>query len=95
MALSKEQVVHVANLARLELAPNDLDRFTDQLNQIVGHVESLKKLDTDKIEPTAHAIPVANVFREDRTRTEETREKTLGQAPDRNGNFYKVPKVIE
>ena len=95
MPLSKEQVEHVANLARLKLSPDDLQRFTDQLNQIVGHVEALKKLDTEGIEPTSHAIPVANVFREDGARSAGTREATLAQAPDRDGNFYKVPRVIE
>lgn len=95
MALTKDQVAHVARLARLELDDAALARATDQLSQILGHMEMLERITTDGIEPTSHAIPVANVFREDAAQPAGTTEATLAQAPDRDGPFYKVNKVIE
>ena len=66
MPLTKAEVEHVARLARLELSENEKEQFTGQLNDILGFVEKLNQLDTAAIEPTAHAIPVTDVFRPDR-----------------------------
>lgn len=93
--LSREDVRHVARLARLELNPTEEERFTKELNDILKFVEQLKELDTTGIEPTAHAITVRNVFRPDRVEASLDPEAALANAPDRSGNFFKVPKILE
>ena len=65
MALTRDEVLHVADLARLSLAPEEIELFTRQLNDILAYVEKLQELDTAGVEPLAHVIPVFNVFRED------------------------------
>jgi aspartyl-tRNA(Asn)/glutamyl-tRNA(Gln) amidotransferase subunit C len=95
MSLTKAEVEHVARLARLELSENEKEEFTGQLNEILDFVEKLNKLDTANIEPTAHAIPVANVFRPDQVVTSLDSELALANAPDRIGDFFKVPKTLE
>lgn len=95
MPLTKAEVEHVARLARLELSESEKEEFTGQLNDILGFVEKLNKLDTANIEPTAHAIPVTNVFRHDQAGTSLETESALVNAPDQAGNFFKVPKILE
>jgi aspartyl-tRNA(Asn)/glutamyl-tRNA(Gln) amidotransferase subunit C len=95
MSLSKSEVEHVARLARLELSEAEKDEFTGQLNGILQFVEKLNQLDTATVEPTAHAIPVTNVFRPDQVRPSLDPELALDNAPDRVDNFFKVPKVLE
>jgi aspartyl-tRNA(Asn)/glutamyl-tRNA(Gln) amidotransferase subunit C len=95
MSLTKTEVEHVARLARLELSESEQEEFTGQLNDILGFVEKLNKLDTANIEPTAHAIPVTNVFRPDQVGTSLDSELALANAPDRVDNFFKVPKILE
>jgi aspartyl-tRNA(Asn)/glutamyl-tRNA(Gln) amidotransferase subunit C len=100
MAITKKDVEQVARLARLALTEEEKDRYTAQLSSILGYVEKLKELNTDQVRPMTHAIPMANVWREDRV--EPSRPETLGSskdivgnAPDRDGPFFKVKKVIE
>ena len=95
MSLSKAEVEHVARLARLELSEAEKEEFTGQLNEILHFVEQLNQLDTKAVEPTAHAIPVANVFRQDEVKPSLDPELALANAPDRVDNFFKVPKVLE
>jgi aspartyl-tRNA(Asn)/glutamyl-tRNA(Gln) amidotransferase subunit C len=95
MSLSKAEVEHVARLARLELSEAEKEQFTGQLNEILHFVEKLNQLDTSSVEPTAHAIPVSNVFRPDRVTPSLDPELALANAPDRMDNFFKVPKVLE
>lgn len=95
MSLSKAEVEHVARLARLELSETEKEEFTGQLNEILHFVEQLNQLDTKAVEPTAHAIPVANVFRQDEVKSSLDPELALANAPDRVDNFFKVPKVLE
>jgi aspartyl-tRNA(Asn)/glutamyl-tRNA(Gln) amidotransferase subunit C len=95
MSLTKAEVEHVARLARLELSESEKEEFTWQLNEILDFVEKLNKLDTSNIEPTAHAIPVSNVFRPDQVVPSLDLEQALANAPDRMGNFFKVPKTLE
>ncbi|HYH03464.1 MAG TPA: Asp-tRNA(Asn)/Glu-tRNA(Gln) amidotransferase subunit GatC [Bacillota bacterium] len=95
MSLSKAEVEHVARLARLELSETEKEEFTGQLNEILHFVEQLNQLDTKAVEPTAHAIPVANVFRQDEVKPSLDPELALTNAPDRVDNFFKVPKVLE
>jgi aspartyl-tRNA(Asn)/glutamyl-tRNA(Gln) amidotransferase subunit C len=95
MSLSQNEVEYVARLARLELSEAEKDQFTGELNGILDFVEKLNQLDTAAVEPTAHAIPVTNVFRPDRVRPSLDPELALSNAPDRVNNFFKVPKVLE
>jgi aspartyl-tRNA(Asn)/glutamyl-tRNA(Gln) amidotransferase subunit C len=95
MSLSKAEVEHVARLARLELSEAEKEEFTGQLNGILQFVAQLNQLDTAGVEPTAHAIPVSNVFRPDRMTPSIDPELALANAPDRVDNFFKVPKVLE
>ena len=95
MSLTKVEVEHVAKLARLELSESEKDEFTRELNEILDFVTKLNELDTTGIEPTAHAIPVTNVFRPDAVTPSLDPEVTLSNAPDRIGDFFKVPKSIE
>lgn len=95
MSLTKSEVEHVARLARLALTEAEKEEFTGQLNEILGFVEKLNEVDTSGIEPTAHAIPIHNVFRADEAKPSMDPEKVLANAPDRTGDFFKVPKILE
>ncbi|HHY98190.1 MAG TPA: Asp-tRNA(Asn)/Glu-tRNA(Gln) amidotransferase subunit GatC [Firmicutes bacterium] len=95
MPISKKDVEHVANLARLELDEAEKEEFTRQLASILEYADKLKQLDTEKVNPTAHPLPVRNVFREDEVRPSLPIEEVLRNAPERSGNFFKVPKIME
>ncbi|BBA71804.1 Asp-tRNA(Asn)/Glu-tRNA(Gln) amidotransferase subunit GatC [Geobacter sulfurreducens] len=95
MKITRTDVEHVATLARLELAEDEKDRFTGQLDAILAYVEKLNELDTDGIIPTSHAVPVENAFREDEVRLSIGVENALANAPDRVEGFFRVPRVIE
>ncbi len=95
MSLSAEDVAKVALLARLRLAPGELDLFTGQLNAIVGFVEQLGELDTSGVEPLAHGVEVRNVFRDDVRGPALSREDALANAPKRNSESFLVPAVLE
>ena len=92
--LSLDDVKHVAKLARLSLSDEKLTQLTAQLESILGYVDKLGKVDTSKVEPTAHALPVHNVLREDVVEPSLPLEKVLQNAPEVDGPFFKVPKVI-
>ncbi len=95
MKITRTDVEHVATLARLELAEDEKDRFTGQLDAILAYVEKLNELNTDGIIPTSHAVPVENAFREDEVRFSIGVENALANAPDRVEGFFRVPRVIE
>lgn len=100
MAITKEDVEHVARLARLSLTEEEKERYTAQLGQILGYVEKLGTLNTDSVPPTSHVLPMANVWREDKAETSTSQtlgspEDLLSNAPEREGPFFKVKKVIE
>lgn len=95
MALSKKEVEHVANLARLELAEGEAETLAGQLGSILSYVEKLKDLNTDGIEPTSHVIPMHNVFREDNIVEPLGQMSALSNAPDKADGCFKVPKVVE
>ena len=95
MKISREAVEHVAHLGRLELAPEEVDQYTEQIDRILAYMDQLNSLDTSGIEPTTHAIPLVNVFREDRVDFNFAVEDAAGNAPERQGAFFKVPPVIE
>jgi len=93
--ISEEQVRHVAKLSRLKLTDDQVGQFTRQLSAVLDYVKKLDELDTSNVEPTAHAVPLKNVLREDRAVPGMGVEKVLQNAPDRDGPFFKVPKVLE
>ncbi len=95
MKLTKDDVVYVAELARLEFNDDELKVFSDQLTSILDYAEKLNELDTSNIMPTAHVLPVNNVLREDVVTPSLDREKVLQNAPDQQNGCFKVPKVIE
>jgi aspartyl-tRNA(Asn)/glutamyl-tRNA(Gln) amidotransferase subunit C len=95
VALSREEVEKVALLGRLKLSDAELEKFTTQLNQIVGYVEQLQELNTEDVEPMAHPLPINNVFRADEVRPSVGADKALAGAPKHDNEFYLVPPVLE
>lgn len=94
MSLSRSDVEKVALLARLQLTDSELETITGQLAQIVGYVDQLSEVDTEGVEPMAHAIEVANVFRNDAARPSLSREEALANAPHHDDRGYLVPAVL-
>lgn len=95
MKITIADVEHVARLARLELSDGEKQLFAGQMDAILGYVEKLNELNTDGIQPTSHAVPMENAFREDLTRPSLGTTKALANAPDPVLGFFRVPKVIE
>jgi aspartyl-tRNA(Asn)/glutamyl-tRNA(Gln) amidotransferase subunit C len=91
----KMDIEKVARLARLELSEQEKTTLGSQLDQILTYVELLNGVDTSGVEPTSHAIPLQNVFREDETRPSLPREEVLGVAPEQEDGHFKVPRIIE
>jgi len=91
----KMDIEKVARLARLELSEEEKETFGNQLEQILAYMEQLNRLDTTGVEPTSHAIPMANVFREDETRPSFLQEEVLGIAPEEEDRHFRVPRIIE
>lgn len=94
VTLNQDDVRHVAKLARLALGDEEMSRFGRQLSQILDYIQTLNELDTSQVEPTAHVVPMANVWREDEVEPSAGREAVLGNAPDRTEEFFRVPKII-
>ena len=93
MAITREQVVHVAKLARLELSDEELERMREQLSAILEAVGKVAELDLEGVEPTAHPLDLVNVFAEDEPRPSLPREEALANAPDPEDGFFGVPAV--
>jgi aspartyl-tRNA(Asn)/glutamyl-tRNA(Gln) amidotransferase subunit C len=93
--LTEEEARWVAHLARLELSDAELHRFTQQLSNIVDYVNQLGQVNTEGVEPLAHALEVHNVFREDKAAPSLPVDVALANAPDRHGQFYGVPAVLD
>jgi aspartyl-tRNA(Asn)/glutamyl-tRNA(Gln) amidotransferase subunit C len=91
----KMDIEKVAKLARLELSDEEKVTFGNQLEQILSYMEQLNQLDTTGVEPTSHAIPIHNVFREDEVRSSIQQEEVLAIAPDDEDGHFKVPRIIE
>lgn len=92
--VTKDDVKKIALLARLEIPEGDLEKFTGQMNQILDFVARLNELETTSIVPTSHAIPLANAFRQDVAVESRVREAAMENAPEQEGNLFRVPKVI-
>lgn len=95
MKLSKQEVIHIASLCRVGMTDADLEKYSDQLSNILEQFEVLKSVNTDGVQPTAHSIPLNNVWREDVTRPSLSEEDTLKNAPDKEEGFIKVKQVLE
>ena len=91
----KMDIEKVARLARLELSEEEKSIFGKQLDQVLEYMEQLEGVDTEGVEPTSHAIPLSNVFREDEQRDSFPREDVLGVAPEEEGGYFRVPRIIE
>ena len=85
----------VARLARLELGEDEKTQMTAQLDAILGYMETLNALDTSGVEPTTTVIPMVSVMRDDVVRPSLDREEALANAPDREGAYFRVPRIIE
>ena len=90
--LSREQVLHVAKLARLELTGDEIERFGGELSKVLDHIEKIGELgDLAEVEPTSHVVAVENVLRDDEPRPSLPREKALASAPDATPAGFRVP----
>jgi aspartyl-tRNA(Asn)/glutamyl-tRNA(Gln) amidotransferase subunit C len=95
MALAREAVRHIALLARLELSDEEERTFTEQLDNILQHFEKLSTLNTDAVDPTAHVMDLQPAYRADVVSNPPADEALRVNAPARDGDFFKVPKIIE
>ncbi|MDK9706850.1 MAG: Asp-tRNA(Asn)/Glu-tRNA(Gln) amidotransferase subunit GatC [Desulforhopalus sp.] len=94
MKISKEQVEHVAHLARLTLTEEELEQMTGQLDNILSYVDKLDELDTSAVVPTSHVFSVCNAFREDIVKESLSRNDALMNAPQHDGETFLVPRII-
>ena len=94
MKITRQEVEHVARLARLELAEEEAEKMTAQLDTILEYVAKLDELDTKGVPPTTHPHGVVNVFREDKVRDSLPREQSLANGPEHNNEAFTVPRVI-
>jgi len=94
MTIDKDQVRKVAHLARLQLTETEEEEFTLQLNSILDYFQQLADIDTTDVPPTFRAVDVSNVMRPDVLVTDSDREALLSEAPDRDGDFFRVPKIM-
>lgn len=95
MAISIKDVQYIANLARLGLTEEEMSHFQRQLEDVLEYVDKLKEVDVSNVEPMAHALDLQNVFRKDETRPSLDPSLAVKIAPSAQGQFYKVPKVID
>jgi aspartyl-tRNA(Asn)/glutamyl-tRNA(Gln) amidotransferase subunit C len=89
--IDREQVLHVAKLARLRLTDDEVERMSGELSTILGHIETISELDLDGVAPTSHVVELENVLREDNPRPSLPREAALDPAPDASDDGFRVP----
>jgi aspartyl-tRNA(Asn)/glutamyl-tRNA(Gln) amidotransferase subunit C len=89
--IDREQVLHVARLARLRLSEEEVERMSGELSTILDHIEKIGELDLDEVEPTSHVVQVENVLRADEPRPSWPRERVLAEAPDATSDGFRVP----
>lgn len=94
MGISRDEVLHVARLARLELTEAEVEKFTDQLSQILEHASIISRLELEGVEPLTHAVDRRNVYREDRVESGLSREEALRNAPSQESDSFKIPPII-
>ena len=89
--IDRDQVLHVARLARLRLTEEEVERMTGELSSILDHIEKIGELELDDVAPTSHVTELENVLRADRPRPSLPREEALAEAPDTDGEGFRVP----
>lgn len=98
MAITRADVENIAELARLELTPKEIDLFTEQLSSIIGHVEKLNELDTTGVLPMSHCVPAGGdtgyAMRDDQVRPSLGQKLAVENAPDPEAGYFRVPRVI-
>jgi len=92
--IDKKIVGYLGNLSRISLTEDEKEKLCADLEKILGYVSQLEKVDTEKVEPTYHVLPVKNAFRKDKVKQSSSKEEILKNAPERKGDFFKVPKII-
>jgi len=95
MAVTIANVRAVAALARLQLDPGEEERLVEEFNAILGYMEKLNELDTEGVAPTSHPVPMSQGFRADEEAAFPERDAILAAAPQRDGNYYRVPRIID
>lgn len=95
MKVSKKDIESVAVLSRLHIEEEAREEYAAQMDKILTYMENLSALDTSEVRPTTYALPMQNVFREDEVKPSLDREAALSNAPLREDNYFKVPKVLE
>ncbi len=95
MPLTPEEVRHIARLARVGLSQDDMSRFQDQLSQILDYFQRLQEADTENVPPTAHTLAMHNIMRDDEPRPSFDKEDILANAPQREGDLFRVRAVLE
>lgn len=93
--IDRKMVERVATLSRLELSETEIAQFSIQLSAIVNYIEKINTLDTRKVEPLAHCLPVQNVLREDVPKPSLSNESAMVNAPDQGDGFFIVPKILD
>jgi aspartyl-tRNA(Asn)/glutamyl-tRNA(Gln) amidotransferase subunit C len=94
MPVNKNDVEKIAKLAKLKFSEEELENFTPQMNEILNYMDKLNELDTENIEPLSHPVEQTNVFRDDKLKTSVSTEDALKNAPSKDEQYFKVPKVI-
>jgi aspartyl-tRNA(Asn)/glutamyl-tRNA(Gln) amidotransferase subunit C len=95
MAIDREQVAHVARLARLSFTDAELDRFADQLSKIIAYADKVSAVATEDVPPTSHPLPLRNVFRPDENTPSLPQDKALSTAPETDQDRFMVPRILE
>lgn len=95
MKISKDDIIKVSELARLEFNEEELEKFTEQLGKILEYIEQLNELNTDNVEPTSHVLDISTPLREDKVVEWLSTEEVLKNAPESEDDFFVVPQVIE
>lgn len=95
MSLTPEEVTHIARLARVGLSQDEMSRFQDQLSQILDYFQRLQEADTENIPPTAHTLAMHNIMRDDEPHPSFDKEDILANAPQREGDLFRVRAVLE
>jgi aspartyl-tRNA(Asn)/glutamyl-tRNA(Gln) amidotransferase subunit C len=94
MKITKEEVLYVAHLARLDLDEKSIEKLAGQIDEILGYIDKLNQVDTHNIKPTSHAIFLTNAFRDDEEKEHIERDLALANAPEKEDGSFVVPKVV-
>lgn len=95
MSVSKEEILHIANLSKLYVSDDKIDKYMKDLSNVVDLANSLESVDVSGVDPTSHILDIKNVFRKDKVEISSSRENILKNAPDAQGGCISVPKVME